>query len=297
MSSRFAHVINGIGFTLTLFVASGCQPAATGGPGFTPAEPAPQAGCSDPGDRDVPDAHESALRLAPTSTSTFCNTPDGDVDMFAVAVPEGTAGVLLRYKVAAGAGMSPAMTIYDGARAEVHQNRAEGREIRGWAHVAGATTVYLQVSSGNVGGPGDTYVISLETTPVDEPSEPNPSWEAATKLQLGATASGVLGNALNDATLAEDWYEFIMPPSRKVKVVVDMSPGVSFLIDVHDASRKTVAGVGAGAGERAEVEVKSKPGKHYVKVVGTTIPHSTPREGTGDLPAFLTKPYTITITP
>lgn len=278
-------------------VQAGTRAAETTTPSEAGGAAAVGASCVDAANRDVSDQFDQALPLALPSNTTLCNMPDSDEDMFVVTAPAGAAGSVLRYTVkVAGSWMSPAVTIYDTNRKEIAGHPgAKAAQMTGWVVVAGGTKVHLKVSSQNIGGPGDTYILGLEAIPLNEAGEPNGSWESATTVELGAPASGILGNAVNDPSLVEDWYSFIMPPTGKVTIVADIMQGVHPAVEAFDSGRRSVAHATGGNGERVTLQVKSKPGKHYVKITGATIPDPSPLSAMGDLPAFLTKPYTLTI--
>jgi hypothetical protein len=265
-------------------------PSAPSAPPPSAPPPAPvqvASVCADPSAREITDLHDQAMPLAPSSTLTSCLSRD-DFDVLTIAVPPNRGGSIVRFEMTSGPEVATSIEVLDANRKRAHIHNARHGEIqRGWAHVAGGTSVFLRVSHRNAVDAPYTLVVSTEA--VTEDSEPNDSLETATPLQ--GKAVGYLTRALNVETL-EDWYSLDVT-SGALTLTLDMSQGVSPRITVYDANRKRVAGTGGGRGERIQLDAKVRPGRYYIKL---DTPHTVPSADDGDAAQAIVRPYTLTAT-
>src|SRR6185369_1553399 len=99
-------------------------------------------------------------------------TAGGDVDLFAIALPPGKGGYLVRFSVVGQNVMAPMIHIFDANRRSIARLSAgERQELRGWVAVAGGTRFYARVFQ--TYGANEAYTFTLATTPIADATEPN----------------------------------------------------------------------------------------------------------------------------
>jgi hypothetical protein len=276
------------------FHASGssAQPrAAAPAPAPAPAPPPTSSGgCLDAG-ADITDRFDEAYPLAPTSRTTLC-MQRGDIDVFAITAPPGAAGTVVRFSVHPEIEMAPVVEIFDGnRRSDRNLYGKKGEQVRGWAYVAGGTTLYLKVRQ--IHGAQETYTLALDSGALPEANEPNNTMEFATPLALGASTTGFLARPFNDEAVAADWYRVELPTPGRLAIDVDMSQGVSSRVVLFDSNRKQRGQRGGGRGERYQHSFdKLAAGTYYLKLDSS---HGLDESDGGDLPESLTRAYTIAI--
>jgi hypothetical protein len=283
---------------LSLLLVPACTVSTT--PGYQAAPPPPAASptvtvgapvgpaCAD-GAEDVSDLFDQARPLAPTSTTTWC-AHGVDKDVFAITAPAGAAGSIVRYRVDPEPGMTVAVELHDGNRRSDHQQHTnQGEPLVGWAYVAAGTPVYLRLrQSKNL---PQAYTLTVDTTPLAEPAEPNGDMATATPLALGATATGFLARPLNDEAISQDWYRVEVTGST-LSIDVDLSQDVSSRVSLFSAEGKDKARAGGGRGEGYQhTFTKLVPGTYYLKVDSM---HTLVESGRDEVPQSLVRPYRLT---
>lgn len=139
-------------------------------------------------------------------------------------------------------------------------------------------------------GSTDTYTLALTAEPLADTGEPNDTRENATPLPEGGSVTAFLSEVANDPKALLDAYRFEMTHNGPVTFDVDMSPGVAPRLEVRDIDRKHVGGQFGDYGERIHVPLQLRRGTYYLSVSSFFGMSSA---GGGDLPARLTRPYTI----
>ena len=183
------------------------------------------------------------------------------------------------------------MAILNANRATVYrESTGRGIEHRGWVHVKGGTQFYVRVSNiySGVQGP---YTLTLSSTPLAEPSEPNGDMESATLLKEGGSVKAFMSQAANDPSSINDWYRIDVHHDGNLSLDVDMSQGVVPQVEIFNANRKPVHRQGGARGERIQVVTRVPRGTYYVRVYTYSSQASA---GQGDLPPWLDRPYTLT---
>jgi hypothetical protein len=253
--------------------------------------PTSSGGCLDAGPADVTDRFDEAYPLAPTSRTTLC-MPRGDSDVVAITAPPGAAGTVVRFSVHPEIEMAPVVEIFDGNRRnDRNLYGKKGEPVRGWAYVAGGTTLYLKVRQTH--GAQETYTLAVESGALPEANEPNNTMEFATPLAIGGSTTGFLARPFNDEAVAADWYRVELPTPGSLAIDVDMSQGISSRVVLFDSNRKQRGQRGGGRGERYQHSFdKLAAGTYYLKLDSS---QGLDESDGGDLPESLTRAYTIAI--
>jgi hypothetical protein len=253
-----------------------------------PAEPL-AAGCVDPADKDLGADFEKAHAVAASSSTVLCTARD-DVDMLAVEVPAGAGGHVVRLTARGASQMSPLVEVFDERRGKVFRTGVgKGEEARLWVHGAAGTKLYFRIAQGH--GVEESYTVSLETVAIAEAGEPNDDSGAATALPEAGSIQGFMAQVAGAPAALTDWYKIEVTRAGPLKIDVDMSPDIAAIAELYDANQKKVARKGGGRGERFALETKVKPGVYTLKLGSG---HTVEAAGKGELPAALTRPYTIT---
>jgi hypothetical protein len=265
-------------------------PPAQGYPPPPPATAPPQAACIDPGTRDISELYEQAMPLAATSTTVGCIARN-DIDTFVITAPPGNAGQIVQYSLRGQYEMAPVVQVLDANRAPLNRhNGPKSTELRGWVHVTGGTPFYLRVSQ--VHGANEAYTLTLAATAMVEPGEPNSDMTRATVIREGTPVQGFMSQAANDPSSLNDWYRLDVTRDGPVTLDVDMSQDIAPVVEVFNVNRRKVAYKSGSRSERIQLGAQVQRGTYYILV--RTF-HSVASAGVGDLPPWLTRPYTLSV--
>jgi hypothetical protein len=246
--------------------------------------------CIDPGPQDIGDRIEQAMPLSSNSTTVGC-VEGHDSDLFIVTTPPSNAGEVVRFSVRGVEKFAPYVEILNVNRARLYKESVEaGTEHRGWVHVKGGTQFYLRVSQ-IYSGINEPYTLTLSSTPLVEPGEPNGDMESATLLKEGQPVKAYISHAANDPSSVNDWYRIDLHHDGTLALDVDMSQDITPFVEILNANRKQVLKKSASRGERFQVTTRVLRGTYYLRVY--TI-YGVPSAGKGDLPPWLARPYTLT---
>jgi len=251
--------------------------------------PQEQVTCIDPGERDISDRFDQAMPLAAAATTIGCSY-ERDIDMFVITAPPAGGGQIIQYSLRGYSQMAPVIEILDGNRAPLQrQGGAPGAELRGWIQVAGGTPIYLRVSQ--VYGVNEPYMLATTAAALPEPGEPNGDIERATMLVPGTPVQAFMSASANDPSAVIDWYRVDVARDGDLTLDLDMSQGVAPVIELFDANRRPLGRKGGAQGERIQLVVRVQRGTHYIRLSSV---YALPAAGTGELPAWLARPYTLT---
>lgn len=246
--------------------------------------------CSDPGERDFPDRYDQAVAIEPQSQTVGCMAYK-DADMFVVTPPAAKGGQIIRVSLRGQNKMAPFITLFDGDRRQLtHFFTPASVEARGWVHASGGKPIYVQVTAEM--WTTDTYTLTVTTEPLADATEPNDDMSMATPLREGVSVKAFMSDVANNPGAVGDWYRIDLAHEGPVTIDLDMSPGVAPRIALFDADRKPVGARFGGAGEVIHLPLKLRRGVYYAKVDSYG---SIASAGGGDVPARLTRPYTITV--
>lgn len=270
--------------------AAGYPPPPPGPSQSPPPPPAPTGACIDPGPRDISNRFEQAMPLSTNSATVGCLNGQ-DVDLFLVTTTPSNAGEVVRFSLRGGQGYQPVVQILNANRASLYRESAgRGMEQRGWVHVKGGTQFYVRVSW--VHNVPESYTLTLSSTALVEPGEPNGDLESATLLKEGGSVKAFMSNAANDPSSISDWYRIDVHHDGNLSLDVDMSQGVVPQVDVFNANRRPLHHQTGARGERIQVVTRVQRGTHYVRVSTYSGLESA---GKGELPPRLDRPYTLTV--
>lgn len=317
---KLHHLV--IGSFAPLLLAGGCSLSAglpsiggriSAGPGFsgpsggeTYASEGGGAGASyADGPACVPDRAGSTFKSAlPIGQGVHrgCVAQGPDTDIYAVTAPaDAPAGVLYEFRLATGEHQICA-TILDQDR----QQHGGGECVEGgkqgafWAAIAPGTTLYVRLERSLSYATG--YELRVRESVLDDPSEPNNSWKAATKLALGEAHTGLMHMVLNDDDqhIGKDFYKVKVRRAGKLSIVIDpQSDDVQPEVYLHDADRSTIERVNAqnaGAVLRADVEVEA--GTYYLVVQensSTVYPYGISSNGDEKPASHYSTPYELRV--
>jgi hypothetical protein len=270
-------------------VAPAPQPAAAVEPPPPPALDA-SSPCID-GSGDISNEFDGAAPLTAPSTTVVC-IGKRDQDTFTITAPGTTGASLITYEIKQLTDDKHAakVTVFDNNRKkELDHNGRRSEHLRGYAVLQAGTSMYLRLAL--VHPEEGKLALKLDVTPIEDPNEPNDTRETAKPVSGQTTAT--LYRALNNPGSTSDWYTFEVAKPGPVAMSVDMSEGLAAKVTVMDANKKVASRKAGGRSERLEWSWNAKTAGTYQVEVASV--HPVPAAGKDDAPAYLTKPYTLTV--
>lgn len=217
----------------------------------------------------------------------------GQPDVFAVHAPNHAAGSLYTVKVASRSGAFNAELVDAGGQTLTTATIDVGRDESLYAVIASGTKAFVRLtpSAGNA-----EYQMSVSSTPLNDPSEPNSTQTEAHPLNIGNVEDGILQSAANDPAICSDYYQILVSGTQQVTVSVEPQSG-ELTLDVRllsSTGEELVKSIAANNGAAVNIEQRLKKGSYFIKVADAGDGPGR-AAGVGEAPGYLTEPYTISV--
>lgn len=217
----------------------------------------------------------------------------GQADVFAVHAPNHAAGSLYQVNVSSRSGAFNAELVDAGGSTLATASVEVGHDQSLYAVIASGTKAFVRLSpaAGNA-----QYQLSVASTPLNDPSEPNSTQAEAHPLNIGNVEDGILQSAANDAAIGADYYQILVSGTQQVTVAVEPQSGditldVRLLSSTGEELHKSVA---ANNGAAVNIEQRLKKGSYFIKVADAAD-GAQRAAGVGEAPGYLSEPYTISV--
>jgi len=278
-------------------VHPGASRSSNVGPGSAP--PPPSA-CAEELGADASDDFAVAPQVStmqqPDRRFTGCLAPGDKADVFAILVPEPSAGRVYRIAVTGRDDNATRAEVFDGDRRQLtYANANDPGGATLWVAAAGNSALYVAVRSPHVRN-ARPYEIAISSTPLQDADEPNDDRDRPTPLGLGQPHEALGYAAANATDRALDAYRVELKRPGTLHIVVDNVPSeVGVRVELFDADGRRLHGESSrNDGATVRAESKKLGAGTYLVTVGSSGRWDV--AGHGEPPHRLSRPYRVTVT-
>jgi hypothetical protein len=181
------------------------------------------------------------------------------------------------------------------------EGAGSGTSVFLWFTAKAGATFRLRVQwyTGNDGA--IPYTLRVDYKGVPDDNEPNDVRAMAKAINVGDAVKGYLfAGHENSTSIAdsawEDWFKVTLPVGDFTATLADLASDIGARVDVYNAMGTSLQTGTGGAGENVPVMFSAATaGDYTIKLSHYT--EGTVRGAGSTVPAYLTQPYTIAVTP